>query len=626
MASKYRTAPELSTRMPPGIPFIIGNEAAERFSFYGMKAILVVFMTESLLARDGSRAVMGDEQAKFWMHLFVTAAYSFPFLGAILSDALLGKYRTIIWLSLVYCLGHLALAIDHTRLGLAVGLTLIALGAGGIKPCVSAHVGDQFGAMNYHRITTIFAWFYFSINLGAMLSTWLTPLLLDDARFGPHWAFGVPGAFMLLATIVFWLGRNRFVHVPPGGAGAVREAFGRDGLLALGNLLPVYLLVAVFWSVFDQTASAWVVQAKRMDLRLFGVPWLPAQVQAVNPFLILVMIPLFAYVVYPAISRVFPLTPLRKMSIGLFLALGAWLIPGLIDTQITGGQVVSVTSEGDGNRLPANNLLDGREETGWISAPLEDSKSDSPFPQDLVIRLRERRAWNIDSVRIGAAVDLDKFLTKKKYPQGRFAELSESCRAREVEVLAGDSRKEPSTSLGRIELPPDGSPQTLEFDPVEYEYVIVRIHSSWGGPFVCLGEVEVLSPDPLPADAHPLAKGVWPNVAATGYKPSIAWQVLAYVLLTAAEIMISITGLEFSYTQAPRKMKSFIMSLWLLTVAAGNLFTALVNLFIQKADGSSRLDGPAYYWFFGAVLAVAAVLFIFVARIYRGRTYIQDGT
>jgi POT family proton-dependent oligopeptide transporter len=90
--------------------------------------------------------------------------------------------------------------------------------------------------------------------------------------------------------------------------------------------------------------------------------------------------------------------------------------------------------------------------------------------------------------------------------------------------------------------------------------------------------------------------------------------------------MISITGLEFSYTQAPRKMKSFIMSLWLLTVAAGNLFTALVNLFIQKADGSSRLDGPAYYWFFGAVLAVAAVLFIFVARIYRGRTYIQDGT
>jgi POT family proton-dependent oligopeptide transporter len=626
MASKYRTAPELSTRMPPGVPYIIGNEAAERFSFYGMKAILVVFMTGSLLARDGSRDAMTDEQARFWMHLFVTAAYSFPFLGAILSDAVLGKYRTIIWLSLVYCLGHLALAIDHTRLGLAAGLTLIAMGAGGIKPCVSAHVGDQFGAKNQYRITTVFAWFYFSINLGAMISTWITPYLLDDSRFGPHWAFGVPGVFMLLATLVFWLGRNRFVHVPAGGAAAVREAFSGDGLLALRNLLPVFVLIAVFWSVFDQTASAWVLQAKRMNLHFAWVDWLPAQVQVFNPFLILVMIPLFAYVVYPAIGRVFPLTPLRKISIGLFVALVAWMIPGLIDTQITGGQVVVSTSEGDVNHMPANNLLDGQDATGWVSAAVEESKGESPPPQDIVIRLRERRAWNIDSVRMSAEVDLDEFLDEKEYPQDEFAELAETCRAREVEVLAGDSRKEPWTSLGRIELPPDGSPQTLEFDPVEYEYVIVRIHSNWDGPLVCLGEVEVLSPNPLPADAHRRAEGVWPNVAATGYKPSIAWQVLAYVLLTAAEVMISITGLEFSYTQAPRKMKSFIMSLWLLTVAAGNLFTALVNLFIQKADGSSRLDGPAYYWFFGAVLAVAAVLFIFVARIYRGRTYIQDGT
>ncbi len=626
MASKYRTAPELSTRMPPGIPFIIGNEAAERFSFYGMKAILVVFMTESLLSRDGSRAVMSDEQAKFWMHLFVTAAYSFPFLGAILSDAVLGKYRTIIWLSLVYCLGHLALAIDHTRLGLAVGLTLIAMGAGGIKPCVSAHVGDQFGAMNYNRITTVFAWFYFSINLGAMLSTALTPYLLDSSKFGPHWAFGVPGVFMLLATIVFWLGRRRFVHVPPGGAHAVREAFSGDGLSALRNLLPIYLLIAVFWSVFDQTASAWVVQAKRMDLHFAGVEWLPAQVQVFNPLMILLMIPLFAYVVYPVIGRFFPLTPLRKVAIGLFVALAAWMIPGLIDTQITGGQVVIVTSEGDTNRLPANNLLDGRDGTGWVSQKLDASHGGSPAPQDIVIRLRERRPWNIATVRLDANVDLNEFLREKGYPEAELAATGESCRAREVEVLAGNSRLEPWQSLGRIELPRDGSAHVLKFDSGRYEYVILRVHSNWGGPFVCLGEAQVDSPEPLPADAHPLAQRVWPNVAATGYQPNIGWQVLAYVLLTAAEIMISITGLEFSYTQAPRKMKSFIMSLWLLTVAAGNLFTALVNLFIQKPDGSSSLEGPAYYWFFGAVLAVAAVIFTMVARRYRGRSYIQDGT
>ena len=118
-----------------------------------------------------------------------SAVYFTPLLGAIVADAFFGKYKTIVSLSVVYCLGHLALALDETRLGLAVGLTLIAIGAGGIKPCVSAHVGDQFGKSNGHLLTKIFGWFYFSINLGAFASQIMTPILLD--RFGPH-IFGVP--------------------------------------------------------------------------------------------------------------------------------------------------------------------------------------------------------------------------------------------------------------------------------------------------------------------------------------------------------------------------------------------------------------------------------------------------
>src|SRR5690606_9656710 len=109
--------------------------------------------------------------------------------GAILSDWLLGKYRTIILLSLVYCAGHIALSADETRLGLFAGLILIAIGAGGIKPCVSAHVGDQFGAKNQQLLPRVFGWFYFSINLGAAVSSLLTPVLLK--RHGPWLAFGV---------------------------------------------------------------------------------------------------------------------------------------------------------------------------------------------------------------------------------------------------------------------------------------------------------------------------------------------------------------------------------------------------------------------------------------------------
>ncbi len=75
-----------------------------------------------------------------------------------------------------------------------------------------------------------------------------------------------------------------------------------------------------------------------------------------------------------------------------------------------------------------------------------------------------------------------------------------------------------------------------------------------------------------------------------GIAMNISWQVLGYILLTAAEIMVSITSLELSYTQAPNSMKSFILSFWLVAVAIGNLFTALVNLFMIKVDGSLLLE------------------------------------
>ena len=77
-------------------------------------------------------------------------------------------------------MGHFALALDETRLGLMVGLTLISIGAGGIKPCVSAHVGDQFGKTNSYLFEKVFSWFYLSINLGAFVSTMLTPILLAN--------------------------------------------------------------------------------------------------------------------------------------------------------------------------------------------------------------------------------------------------------------------------------------------------------------------------------------------------------------------------------------------------------------------------------------------------------------
>jgi len=443
--SEYRTAPLATAGFPPGIPYIIGNEAAERFSFYGMKAILIVFMTQYLMGSGGVRDTMNDEQAKFWYHTFVMVAYFTPLLGALLADWWLGKYRTIIYLSILYCLGHLALAVDETRVGLALGLGLIALGTGAIKPCVSAHVGDQFGVNNKHLLEKVYGWFYISINLGAFASTLLTPLLLD--WYGPSIAFGVPGVLMAVALILFWMGRNDFAHIPPSGSRVFRDAFTGSGLRAIIALTPIYILIAMFWSLFDQTGSAWVLQAEAMDKEIFGITVLSSQIQAANPFLILILVPLFSYIFYPMIHRVFPLTPLRKIGMGMFLTIVAFSVSALIEQSI----------------------------------------------QD-------------------------------------------------------------------------------------------------------------------------------------GGKPNIAWQVVAYIILTAAEVMVSITCLEFSYTQAPNSIKSIVMSLYLLSVSLGNFITAGVNAVIQNADGTSKLPGASYYWFFTAMMTVAAIMFVAVALKYRGRSYSQDMT
>ncbi|HSN84721.1 MAG TPA: POT family MFS transporter [Polyangiales bacterium] len=441
-APVYRTAPAPIEGMPPGIPYIVANEAAERYSYYGMRAILVIFMTRFLLDARGELDVMNEEQAKTWFHGFVTAVYFFPILGAIISDAFLGKYRTILALSVVYCLGHLTLALDETRLGLALGLGLIAVGSGGIKPCVSAHVGDQFGHTNAHLLPRVFGWFYFAINVGALASILFAEPLLH--RYGPSVAFGVPGVLMALATLFFWMGRHAFVHIPPGGVDFLREVFSPEGLKALGKLFIIYVFIAMFWALFDQQGSAWVLQAQRMD-RQFIVHWDPSQAQWLNPALVLLFIPLFTRVIYPFFDRFWPLTPLRKISIGLFLTVPAFLLPA------------------------------------WLEARLD----------------------------------------------------------------AGES-------------------------------------------------------------------------------VNIVWQLGAYVIMTAAEILVSITALEFSYTQAPKRMKSLVMGAFLMSVSIGNLFTAAVNYFIQNPDGTSKLDGPSYYLFFAGAMAVTAVLFVPVAVWYEERTYIQD--
>ena len=212
--NKYMTAPVPTEKWPSSTPYIMVAEAAERYAFYAFDAILALFLIHNLMDWNGNPAKLSEEQAIEWKHYFKSAAYFAPLIGSLISDLFLGKFRTIIAFSIVYCLGFLAITLNQTYLGTMIGLGLIALGSGIIKPCLTANVGDQFGKSNQNLITKAYNMFYWAVNLGAFFSMAISPWIYDkykDVRI----ALGMPGIFMVLATITYWIGRKSMVHIPP---------------------------------------------------------------------------------------------------------------------------------------------------------------------------------------------------------------------------------------------------------------------------------------------------------------------------------------------------------------------------------------------------------------------------
>jgi proton-dependent oligopeptide transporter, POT family len=405
-------------RLPRQTPYIIGTEAAERFSFYGMRNILTPFLVGTLLlyAPEAERAGI----AKDVFHTFVIGVYFFPLLGGWISDRFFGKYHTIFWLSLVYVAGHACLAVfEDNRTGFYTGLALIAVGSGGIKPLISSFVGDQFTRDNKHLSKIVYDAFYWSINFGSFFASLLMPIFLRS--YGPAVAFGIPGALMLVATLIFWSGRKKYVNVPPappdphsflrvvrtalftrangqesdqridkgrpglaiaglgvlaallsfaamgslgfvasfclalvfllafGGTGAwmqlerargVHPDAAVEGVRAVLRILIVFALVTPFWSLFDQKASTWVLQADQMT----KPDWFQsAQMQALNPALVMILIPFNNLVLYPALRRFgFEPSALRRMGTGIAFSGLAWIVAGAIQLAIDGGDAVSI--------------------------------------------------------------------------------------------------------------------------------------------------------------------------------------------------------------------------------------------------------------------------------------------
>lgn len=570
-------------RFPRQTWFILGNETAERFSFYGMKGILALYITGVLM--------MSRDDATNIIHLFGFANYFMPLLGAWVSDRFWGRYRTILWISLFYCAGHGVLACSdlvHSIAGktacLYVGLGLIAFGSGGIKPCVSAFMGDQFRPDQAHLLQKAYAAFYWCINLGSTAAFFVVPWVRKT--YGYSWAFGVPGVAMALATFVFWLGTKHYVMVPPAsktrtagffrvfwfallyrkqrqpGQGFWDVALSRfspaevDAAKSVGPILSIFAMVPIFWALFDQTFSTWVLQGEKMKPWFVTAPaWSARHIRKPEAL----------------VEKLSQAT--NGVSAWLWARFSAPAKQALLQPGAAPGQRAAILVA-ELNRLCQADWRDELPDTNsvklgadtqllWRSArqPVELRRAnrlllEDCFPEELVksYRIGPEEMLAVNPILVMILVPV---LTLLVYPR--------------LGVWARPLRR---MACGMF---------VAAFSFVIVAYLQVRLDA--------------------------------------GAVLSVLWQIVPYIVLTIAEVLISTTGLEFAFREAAPSMKSIIMGFWSLTVAVGNLFVSVLTKVLSEPGQAASAGAVTTERFllYALMTAVVAVLFSLVATRYRYR-------
>ncbi|XP_063806835.1 solute carrier family 15 member 1 [Pseudophryne corroboree] len=658
---------------PLSIFFIVINEFCERFSYYGMRAVLVLYFKYFLQWDDNLATVV--------YHTFVAVCYLTPILGAIIADSWLGKFKTIVYLSIVYAVGQVIMSVSSIHdltdadrngtpdtLGLHIGLSmlgliLIAFGTGGIKPCVAAFGGDQFDESQDKQRSTFFSIFYLSINAGSLLSTIITPILrgiecgiYKQQKCYPL-AFGVPAALMVVALVIFIIGSGMYKKVSPQGniivkvcrciGSAIRNRYRNrsksipkkehwmdwaqdnyDELLVeqikmVLKVLFLYIPLPMFWALFDQQGSRWTLQATTMDGNFGAIQIQPDQMQTVNPILIIVLVPFVDIVLYPLISKCnLSFTPLKKMTVGMFLAAMAFVVAAIIQLQIDktlpkfpssseidikviniGTENVSI-SYGEYMQPPANVSLslEHLQASDYEKLPTNSSIhfTYGNVTKELLNDFPGKTRYtyivtNQDNLRTEWATDIT-----KKPEQGnnaiRFVNnlqemLNVTVAGQNIgEVLPFSISNYTMLTLGIKEIKGvtesgnNCSVQSLKFGFGSSYTIIIN---------ECATNMSIEYVEDIKANTV-----------------HMALQIPQYFLMTAGEVVFSVTGLEFSYSQAPSNMKSVLQAGWLLTVAVGNIIVLIV------AGAAGLSEQWAEYVLFAALLVAVCIIFAIMAYFY----------
>ncbi|XP_026916772.1 solute carrier family 15 member 2 isoform X2 [Acinonyx jubatus] len=653
---------------PLSIAFIVVNEFCERFSYYGMKAVLTLYFLYFLHWNE-------DTSTSIY-HAFSSLCYFTPILGAAIADSWLGKFKTIIYLSLVYVLGHVVKSLGalpilggqmvHTVLSL-VGLSLIALGTGGIKPCVAAFGGDQFEEKHAEERTRYFSVFYLSINAGSLISTFITPMLRGDVQcFGEDCyalAFGVPGLLMVIALVVFAMGSKIYRKPPPEGNivsqvvkciwFAISNRFNnRSGdipkrqhwldwaaekypkqlimdVKALTRVLFLYIPLPMFWALLDQQGSRWTLQATRMNGNLGVFVLQPDQMQVLNPLLVLIFIPLFDLVIYRLVSKCgINFSSLRKMAVGMILASLAFAVAAAVELKIN-----RMTPPQPGPQeifLQVLNLADDEVKVTVLgdenNTLLEESLRSFQMPHYAQLHLKTKsQDFHFYLTYHNLSVYTKHSVEEKNWYSLILREYGKNISSMMVKDEGNKTANGMTTVrfINTLHKEVNISLTTDIFLSVGEDYGVSAYITVQSGEYAavhCRTEDKdfLLNMGLLDFGATYLFvitnntnqdPQAWKMKDTPANKLSIAWQLPQYALVTAGEVMFSVTGLEFSYSQAPSSMKSVLQAAWLLTVAVGNIIVLVVAQF-------SGLVQWAEFILFSCLLLVVCLIFSIMGYYY----------
>ncbi|HYK83628.1 MAG TPA: peptide MFS transporter [Gemmatimonadales bacterium] len=286
---------------PRGLDVLFFTEMWERFSYYGMRGFLILYLTAAV---TGGGLGFDDRHAAHVYALYVSSVWLTPILGGFIADRLLGQYRSVLAGGTVIALGHFTLAFKALG-SFYAGLVLIVLGTGLLKPNVSTLVGSLYDQSDQRRDAG-FSLFYMGINVGAFLGITAAGALAQKVDW--HLGFAAAGVGMTCGLIQYVLGKRRLqpaldrLAAPPPSAGApLTPAPSRIRLSAvegkrIAAVFVLFIFAALFWGAYEQAGSTLNLFADRYTrLGVFGFTVPSSWLQSVQPIFVILLAPVMAW-------------------------------------------------------------------------------------------------------------------------------------------------------------------------------------------------------------------------------------------------------------------------------------------------------------------------------------------